>query len=140
MAKTGPIIIAEDDPDDQEILKEIFQNLNVHNELKFFENGQKVLEYLLSTIDKPFLIISDVNLLGMSGFELKQKINANPYLRAKSIPFIFLTTSLDNSILLKTYEMMAQGYFQKGDSLSQIQDMIKLVIDYWLLCKHPNNE
>ena len=140
MAKLGPIIIAEDDPDDQEILRDILQELHVQNELKFFDNGQKVLNYLLQTIDHPFMILSDVNLLGMNGHDLKASINAHPELSKRSIPFIFLTTSVEPNVLRRTYEMKAQGYFQKGDSMDQMLNMLNVIIQYWTLCKYPTNE
>jgi CheY-like chemotaxis protein len=140
MAKLGPIIIAEDDPDDQEILRDILQELHVQNELKFFDNGQKVLDYLLQTIDHPFMILSDVNLLGMNGHDLKARINAHPELSKRTIPFIFLTTSVEPNILRRSYEMKAQGYFQKGDSMDQMLNMMNIIIQYWTLCKYPTNE
>ena len=49
MNKGGPIIIIEDDLDDQDILTEIFQELNYKNEVIFFKEGEKALEYLKST-------------------------------------------------------------------------------------------
>jgi CheY-like chemotaxis protein len=140
MAKLGPIIIAEDDPDDQEILRDILRELHVQNELKFFDNGQKVLDYLLQTIDHPFMILSDVNLLGMNGHDLKARINAHPELSRRTIPFIFLTTSVEPNILRRSYEMKAQGYFQKGDSMEQMLNMMNIIIQYWSLCKYPTNE
>ena len=140
MAKLGPIIIAEDDPDDQEILRDILQELHVQNELKFFDNGQKVLDYLMQTIDHPFMILSDVNLLGMNGHDLKARINAHPELSKRTIPFIFLTTSVEPNILRRSYEMKAQGYFQKGDSMDQMLNMMNIIIQYWTLCKYPTNE
>jgi CheY-like chemotaxis protein len=140
MAKLGPIIIAEDDPDDQEILRDILRELHVQNELKFFDNGQKVLDYLMQTIDHPFMILSDVNLLGMNGHDLKARINAHPELSKRTIPFIFLTTSVEPNILRRSYEMKAQGYFQKGDSMDQMLNMMNIIIQYWTLCKYPTNE
>jgi CheY-like chemotaxis protein len=140
MAKLGPIIIAEDDPDDQEILRDILRELHVQNELKFFDNGQKVMDYLLQTIDHPFMILSDVNLLGMNGHDLKARINAHPELSKRTIPFIFLTTSVEPNILRRSYEMKAQGYFQKGDSMDQMLNMMNIIIQYWTLCKYPTNE
>ena len=43
MNKKGPIIIIEDDPEDQEILTEVFNNLKYPNKLLFFLNGQEAL-------------------------------------------------------------------------------------------------
>ena len=54
--KNGPIIIIEDDVDDQEILLSIFQKLDYHNEIIFYKDGNEALEYLNRTDVQPFLI------------------------------------------------------------------------------------
>lgn len=139
MANSGPIIIAEDDPEDQDILREVFNDLNIKNELKFFESGDAAFNYLVTTLEQPFLIISDVNLIGMNGHELKQRINENESLRKKAIPFIFLTTTVDNKVLNNAYAMMIQGYFQKESTIAEIRKQIRTIVDYWSFCKHPNS-
>ena len=49
MIRNGPVIVIEDDTDDQESLSEVFKNLNYSNELLFFNNGQSALDYLTSS-------------------------------------------------------------------------------------------
>ena len=139
MSRKGPIIIAEDDKDDCDILVEVFRGLGVKNELKIFEDGEGVLDYLMKTEEKPFLILTDVNLPRMRGTELQKRINENDFLRRKSIPFIFLTTSADPSAIRQAYDQMVQGYFQKEVRFEEVKKTIKLIVDYWLVCKHPNN-
>ena len=139
MTRQGPIIVVEDDEDDREILIEVFENLHVNNELKFFNSGDEVLHYLLASKEQPFLILTDVNLPRMRGPELRRRINENEYLRNKSIPFIFLTTSADPASVKEAYDQMVQGFFQKEHSFEKVKKMIRLIIDYWTICKHPNN-
>jgi CheY-like chemotaxis protein len=137
--KQGPIIIAEDDFDDQEILKETLEDISLKNKLIFFDNGNDVLDYLRTTKDQPFLIISDVNLLKMNGLELRRQINQDEVLRKKSIPFIFLTTSANQVAVDEAYDMMVQGFFQKEHNYKKVGEMIRMIIDYWRICKHPNS-
>ncbi len=139
MTKKGPILIAEDDPEDQEVLKEVFSSLGIKNQLRFFENGKELLNYLLTTTEQPFLIISDVNLPGMNGHEVKKRINENVMLRVKSIPFIFLTTTVDPTVLENAYLLMVQGYFQKENTIEGITKQIRNIMEYWISCKHPNS-
>ncbi len=73
MVKNGPIIVIEDDRDDQELLKEIFEELASTHVLKFFNSCLSAFEYLLSAAEKPFLILSDINLPAMTGLELCKK-------------------------------------------------------------------
>jgi CheY-like chemotaxis protein len=137
MPKNGPIIIIEDDADDQELLNEIFKELEVPNFVKFFNSCLLALEYLLTTIEKPFLIISDINLPAMTGLEMCQKIMENELVRVKSIPFIFLTTSNDRQTITQAYEIPVQGFFVKPSSINELKEMVRMIVDYWKICRHP---
>jgi CheY-like chemotaxis protein len=137
MPKNGPIIIIEDDSDDQELLTEIFTELQIPNLLKFFSSCLQAFDYLLTTIEKPFLIISDINLPVMTGLEFYKKITSTESLRMKSIPFIFLTTSSDRNIITQAYEMFVQGFFVKPTNIKDLKDMIRMIVDYWKICRHP---
>ena len=87
MNKNGPILIIEDDDDDQLVLQEVFEELAFTNEILFFSDGEKALSYLESTSIKPFLIISDINMPKLNGFQLRDKIHNNEELRLKCIPY-----------------------------------------------------
>ena len=119
MPKSGPILIVEDDYDDQEILKEVFSELIITNTLRFFTTCLSLLDYLKTTIERPFLIICDINVPRMDGLELRKKINENEFLRKKSIPFIFLTTTSNKTVIEQAYEMMVQDYFVKPNSIQE---------------------
>lgn len=138
MFSTGPIIIVDDDQDDHEILESVFQALEVKNEIKFFGNCLDALNFLRTTQEQPFMILTDVNLPIMNGIEMREEICKDEYLKKKSIPFIFLTTSASKHAVTEAYQMQVQGYFQKEDTFHQMQAMMKTIIDYWRLCKHPN--
>jgi CheY-like chemotaxis protein len=137
MPNKGPILICEDDQDDREVLIEAFQSLGIANEIKFFKECSSALDYLKSTTDNPFIIISDINMPGMSGNDLKREINKNEYLRKKSIPFIFLSTTADSFAIEEAYNLMVQGYFQKANNFNEIKATLKQIVDYWTLSKRP---
>jgi CheY-like chemotaxis protein len=138
MAKIGPIILIEDDPDDQELMEEVFKSLGVENQLKFFYSSMDAYSYLRTTEEKPFLILSDINLPQMSGLELKIKLNENEKIRRKSIPFIFLTTTSSHTAILQAYENLAQGFFTKPQDMESLKNMIEMIITYWKVCNHPD--
>ena len=97
MNKGGPIIIIEDDLDDQEMLSEVFSVLDYKNEIIFFADGEKALEYLTGKTVEPFIIFSDINMPKLSGMELREKIHQNEDLRIKSIPYLFFSTRREGS-------------------------------------------
>ena len=137
MPKNGSIIIIEDDADDQDLMKDIFRELKVPNLLRFFNSCMDAMDYLLASIEKPFLIICDINLPAMTGLELCRSIKEDAALKVKSIPFVFLTTSGDQRMITEAYEMSVQGFFVKPSSIQEQKEMIRMIVDYWRICQHP---
>ena len=138
MNKSGPIIIIEDDPDDQELFQEIFKKLNYVNDVIFFFEGEKALEYLNETSTPPFLILSDINMPKLSGFELKKKIHTDAALQIKCIPYLFFTTSASKKSVMEAYSMSSQGFFIKDHSMQELEKTISIMIAYWQRCCSPN--
>jgi CheY-like chemotaxis protein len=137
MAKSGPIIIIEDDADDRELLNEIFGELRIPHLIRFFSSCLLAFDYLITTIEKPFLIISDINLPAMNGLELCRRIKENELLKTMHIPFVFLTTTNDHQVVAQAYEMFVQGFFVKPTTIRELKELIEKIIDYWKLCRHP---
>ena len=140
MSYQGPIVVIENDKDDQEIFRDAVADLGVTNTLLFFDRGSDAYHYLLETPDKPLVIISDINLPGQGGVELKRQIDEEPYLREKSIPFIFLSTFIDKRVVSIAYrELTIQGIFRKSSHYEEYRNVIKMIIEYWKVCQHPNS-
>lgn len=137
-SRNGPIIIIEDDPDDQDMFRSVLGELQVSNEIRMFNNCIDALNYLMDTPDKPFIIFSDINLPQMTGLEMRRRITDSARLRKKTIPFVFLSTSAKMHTVELAYEMMVQGYFQKPNSMGELKEMMRMIIDYWKVCRHPN--
>ena len=138
MTKSGPIVIIEDDLDDQEILGEIFKRLNYSNKIIFFNDGEEAFAYISEPDVAPFLILSDINMPRLSGLELRERIQANEDLRMKCIPFIFFTTTANKKFVLEAYYKSVQGFFQKPNTLEELENKIKIIIEYWKECIAPN--
>jgi CheY-like chemotaxis protein len=139
MAVNGPIIIIEDDEDDQEIIKQVMEELEVKNTILFFTSCLPALLYLKETTDSPFIILCDVNLPIKSGIEFKKDIDKDPELRRRSIPFIFYSTSDDQPTIDYAYTQLAvQGFFRKEAKLKNIHEVVGVILSYWKHCLHPN--
>lgn len=138
MNKSGPIIIIEDDMDDQEILQEVFNELKYKNEIKFFNEGETALQYLIDTTIKPFIIFSDINMPKLNGMELRKQVHENEDLRIKSIPYLFFSTSAEQKHVVDAYSKSVQGFFVKPSSFVELKDTIKVIVEYWQKCVSPN--
>lgn len=139
MNKNGEIIIIEDDVDDQEMFADIFQNINISNKVLFFSNGEDALEYLQRPGIEPFLILSDINLPRLNGFELRERVFTNKELSKKCIPYIFFTTSASKEAVTNAYAFSAQGFFIKPPSFRQLEEDISSIINYWKKCFSPSD-
>jgi len=137
--KTNPVIIIEDDPDDQELLKEVFKKLNYPNKLIFFFDGETALDFLNKKEVTPFLILSDINLPKLTGFALREKLKTDAELTIKCIPYLFFSTAISQKAVIDAYSMSVQGFFVKESSMAEMEKTITAIMEYWIRCAAPNN-
>ena len=139
MNKNGPVIIIEDDKDDEMLLKEVFAKLGYPNETIFFSDGQSALDYLNGTHEQPFLILSDINLPKLDGFALRSKIKLDAELQLKCIPYLFFTTASTQKAVVEAYSLSVQGFFIKQTKMAELEKTIQVIMEYWIRCAAPNN-
>jgi CheY-like chemotaxis protein len=138
MNKIGPIVVIEDDAEDQEILAEIFKTLDYKNPIIYFSDSEEALQFLIDTKIKPFLILSDINMPKLTGFELRQKVHTNEDLNLKCIPYLFFTTTSAQKAIVDAYSQSVQGFFIKANSVDKLKNTIKKIVEYWQECEAPN--
>ncbi|MCF2447005.1 response regulator [Dyadobacter sp. CY345] len=139
MNKNGDIILIEDDEDDQYLLEQAFESLGYPNKRRYFLNGLDALDYLHSTKDLPFLILSDINMPILNGFELRNKLHVDAELSLKCIPYLFFSTAISQQIVIEAYSTSAQGFFVKQTSYEELVETLRVIVDYWKKCAAPNN-
>lgn len=137
MKISGEIIVIEDDQDDRDFLKDIFDSLGYPNKIVFFEDSSKVLDYLSDVRVNPFMVISDINMPKLNGFELRGKILQDEQVNKKCLPYIFLSTSQNPQNIAQAYSLSVQGYFKKQENFSQYREMIDRIIQYWVVSLTP---
>jgi CheY-like chemotaxis protein len=139
MNRNGPVIIIEDDIDDQDILQQVFHKLGYPNEIIFFNDGNKALDYLNHSSAIPFLILSDINMPKLTGFELRDKIKMDEKLQVKCIPYLFFSTASSQQAVVEAYSKSVQGFFIKENSMGDLEDTIGTIMKYWMKCVAPKN-
>jgi CheY-like chemotaxis protein len=139
MNRSGPVVIIEDDADDQEMLEEVFKKLNYPNQIIFFLDGQQALDYLNRTDILPFLILSDINMPKLDGFALRSKIHTDAALQIKCIPYLFFSTASNQKAVIDAYSLSVQGFFVKQNTLAKLEKTISIIMEYWNTCVAPND-
>ena len=125
------IVMVEDDMDMHYLYKRVFSNLHLEERLKLFDNAADALQFLHEAPADTEIIFSDINMPVVDGLELKRRINEDKVLAPQHIPFVFLSTSATASDIKKSATLDIQGFFQKGETLTDIEKTIDLVITYW---------
>ena len=137
--KQGPIVVIEDDAEDQELLTEAFNKLNYQNKVLFFSDGQEALEHINTSEELPFLILSDINLPKLNGFALREKLKTDAKLNNKCIPYLFFSTASNQQAVIDAYSQSVQGFFKKPNSITELEKTLGLIIEYWRKCAAPND-
>ncbi len=139
------ILVVEDDPADQKLIKASLKGLRVANDLRVAGSAEEALELLRSfhTSDgqpgKPDLILLDLNMPGMGGKEFLKQIKADETLR--QIPVVIVTTSSSERDIVDGYALQAAGYVHKPATLEEFKQVMSEIQEYWfLLCRLPRKE
>ena len=134
MRKKGPIVIVDDDPDDQYLYVKALEKLNIDNAIVMFSNGQEALAYLKEA--EPFLILCDINMPQMTGLQMREAMCNDQVLCKKNTPFIFMSTSARESDIRGAALLCTQGFFEKEVSFERHENLLKGIIDYWSSCRY----
>jgi len=137
--KGGPVIIIEDDADDQDVLTEIFKKLNYPNKILFFFDGEEALDFINTSSDSPFLILSDIYMPKLNGFALREKLKMDAKLSIKCIPYLFFSSALNQKSVIDAYSLSVQGFFVKQNSMLELEKTIFAIMEYWRRCAAPND-
>lgn len=131
------ILVADDDADDQLLIREAFEAIPLDADLRSVADGQELLDYLRNLGGdtdsnaplRPNLILLDLNMPRKDGREALREIKSNPDLR--NIPVIILTTSQENEGIRKCYEMGANSYITKPTTFEGLIRVLRTLGSYW---------
>jgi chemotaxis family two-component system response regulator Rcp1 len=143
-AKPIEILLVEDNPGDVRLTRESLAEAKVRNNIVVASDGVDAMAYLRqdgqhSNAIRPDLILLDLNLPRMNGFEVLDAIKEDSELRR--IPVVVLTTSQAEKDIIQSYNLHANAYVNKPVDLEQFIKVIKSIEDFWLeIVKLPNGK
>ena len=137
------ILLVEDTPSDAALIRRGFDKTNVLNPIVWVKNGQEALAYLSGLgqygdrirYPLPALILLDLDLPEMTGFELLQWKRTQPYVRR--IPVVVLTIDKATSAINAAYDLGANSYLVKPGDPEEIMRIVKSIQEYWLGLNQP---
>ena len=132
-----PILIAEDDEEDREIIKEALDDCKFANDRIFVSDGEELMDYLLhkgrytntTLYPIPGIVLLDLNMPRKDGRQALAEIKSNPELR--KIPVIVLTTSKEEEDIIKTYKLGVNSFVIKPVTYGALVEVMKSIGNYW---------
>ena len=123
---------------DIELTLDAFQEVRLMNPVHVVKNGQEALDYLFGrgkyadreAYPVPRLVLLDLKLPGIDGFEVLRQIKATPVL--KRLPVIILTSSKEEGDRILSYDNGANSYLVKPVSFEGFLDIVRQIKGYWL--------
>jgi DNA-binding NtrC family response regulator len=136
----GIILLIDDERYEKSLLEVALQKKEWNVKIEYFSNAPDAIEYMKSSNENIFLVISDMSMPKMDGLDFKRAIDTDDILMKKSIPFIFFSSSATNKEVTEAYNYRVQGYFKKPMTVDEQADQIDTIIRYWIIARHPNKE
>lgn len=129
------VLLVEDDPGDELITREAFEDNKIGNTLHVAHDGLEALDFLYQRGEhadkpRPDLILLDLNLPKYDGRQVLEKIKSDPELRA--IPVVILTTSSAEEDILRSYKLFANAYVTKPVDLDQFMSVIRQIDEFFV--------
>ncbi len=132
------ILVVEDNPCDFEATLRSLRKAGVEGPIYHCVDGDDALKFLFRKGDyanpidapRPSLILLDLNLPGISGYEVLQAIKADDAIKA--IPVVVLSTSNNSRDVESCYAMGANSYMTKCIDLAEFLVSIQRATDFWL--------
>jgi CheY-like chemotaxis protein len=137
-----PILLVEDDKRDLELTLIALERSQLANEVVILRDGAQALDYLRREGDyadrsegNPAVILLDLKLPKVTGLEVLEAVRGSPALR--SVPVVMLTSSQEESDVLKSYELGVNAYVVKPVAFERFVSAIAELGVFWAVLNEP---
>jgi CheY-like chemotaxis protein len=138
-ADSGVILLVEDNARDEELTLVALEDSRIANEVVVARDGVEALDYLFGTgafagrdiSDLPQVVLLDLKLPRVDGLEVLERIRADT--RTELVPVVILTSSDEESDLLRSYQLHVNSYIRKPVDFLQFNQVVAQLGLYWLV-------
>ncbi|MEU9736748.1 response regulator [Streptomyces sp. NPDC048002] len=129
------VLLVEDDPGDELMTREAFEDNKIGNTLHVVRDGEEALDFLYrrgehGDAPTPDLILLDLNLPKYDGRQVLERIKSDPELA--HIPVVVLTTSAAEEDILRSYKLHANAYVTKPVDLDQFIAAVRQIDEFFV--------
>jgi CheY-like chemotaxis protein len=136
------ILLVDDSPRDVELALGALAQNNLANEVVVLRDGVEVLDYLYRRgpfadrpAGNPAVVLLDLKMPRVDGIEVLRQIKNDPQL--KVVPVVVMTSSREESDLIKSYELGVNAYIVKPVQFPAFVEAVKLVGAFWAVVNEP---
>jgi CheY-like chemotaxis protein len=137
------ILVVEDSPEDLELTLRSLRRANLTNRIQVARDGAEALEFVFAegahagrdVAAVPRVILLDLKLPKVDGLEVLQRIKGDP--RTHAIPVVVLTSSREQSDVVKSYRLGVNSYVVKPVNFESFAAAVQELGMYWLLLNQP---
>jgi two-component system response regulator len=131
------ILLVEDNAQDAELTLRALQRAHFANHVRWLKNGAEALEFLFSEgpyesqpRPRPRLMLLDIKMPKVDGIEVLRRIKADA--RTRSIPVVMLTSSNEESDLVRSYDLGVNSYLVKPVDFQRFCEEVTRIGYYWI--------
>ncbi|MEO0534023.1 MAG: response regulator [Cyanobacteria bacterium P01_A01_bin.123] len=135
MASPRPILLVEDNPDDERLTIRALKRAKLTNPIQVARDGEEALAVLFAADPLPSVVLLDIKLPKIDGLEVLQRIRANPQTRL--LPVVVLTSSSEERDIIESYSSGANSYVRKPVDFDQFTHAVTQLGLYWVLINEP---
>jgi len=143
MATDRPILLVEDNPDDEALTLRAFKKNRIANEAVVARDGVEALDYLFGTgihagrdtTNAPAVVLLDLKLPRIDGLEVLRRLRADD--RTRLLPVVVLTTSKEQQDIHEAYSLGANSYIRKPVDFEKFIHAVGQLALYWLVLNEP---
>ncbi len=138
MTQLRPIILVEDNPDDERLTLRALRRGKVVNNVLIARDGEEALTLIFNQHPLPCVVLLDLKLPKVDGLEVLRQIRANERTRLLSV--VVLTSSREECDIVESYNLGANSYVQKPVEINAFTDAVRQLGVYWALVNEPSPE
>jgi CheY-like chemotaxis protein len=129
------VLLVEDDPGDELMTREAFEDHKIGNQLYVARDGEEALDFLYrrgNFADAPAvdLVLLDLNLPKYDGRQVLERIRADPELT--HLPVVVLTTSSAEEDIMRSYKLHANAYVTKPVDINDFIAAVRQIDDFFV--------
>lgn len=138
MNTSRPILLVEDNPDDEKLVIRALRRSNITNDIQVAHNGEEALNILFSDVPLPAVVLLDIRLPKIDGLEVLRRLRADDHTRL--LPIVVLTSSSEERDIVDSYHLGANSYVRKPVEVTKFTEAVKQLGLYWILINESITE